>query len=143
LGLLLFPIYFIPNVYSYTKHSLRSTLEASKNTFYRFKNNSKVNWRNIIQKYNRALFIRLNKESKQVSDNVRCLIIDDTYFEKSTYKTEHVGKIWSHVKQPNMAKWHLLASTNTKLGILKAYETTIINFIIKHTQLVPNSLRKE
>jgi hypothetical protein len=28
----------------------------------------------------------------------KCLIIDDTDFEKSTYRAEHVGKIWSHVK---------------------------------------------
>lgn len=102
LGLLLFPIYSISNVHSYTKHSLRATLEASKNTFYRFKNNDKINWRTITQKCNRALFNRLNKYPKQDSDNVRCLIIDDTDFEKSTYKTEHVGKIWSHVKH----SWH-------------------------------------
>ena len=31
-------------------------------------------------------------------DLEKCLIIDDTDFEKATYKTEHVGKIWSHVK---------------------------------------------
>ena len=38
LGLLLFPLYSINNVYSYSKYALSSTFEAKKNTFYSFKN---------------------------------------------------------------------------------------------------------
>ncbi len=98
LGLLLFPLYSIPNVYSYCNHSLGKSLEARKNTFYRFKNDFRINWRSIVRSCNRALFKQIEGAVPQNGGLVKCLIIDDTDFEKSTYRTEHVGKIWSHVK---------------------------------------------
>ncbi|QZT38340.1 transposase [Halosquirtibacter xylanolyticus] len=99
LGLLLFPIFSIPNIYSYSKHYLSEMLEAQKNTFYRFKNNSQIDWRTIVSSCNNKLFgqIAKNSHSHDCNQAERCLIIDDTDFEKSTYKTEHVSKIWSHV----------------------------------------------
>lgn len=97
LGLLLFPLHSIANVYSYCKHPFSSTLEAKKNTFYRFKNDSDINWRSIVSRCNRALFRELPASTSQ-GNPPKCLIIDDTDFEKSTYRTEHVSKIWSHVK---------------------------------------------
>lgn len=98
LGLLLFPLFSIPNVYSCCRHSLGNTLEARKNTFYRFKNDFRINWRSIVGSCNRALFKQIKEPGPRQEDLVKCLIIDDTDFEKSTYKTEHIGKIWSHVK---------------------------------------------
>jgi len=98
LGLLLFPIYSIPNVYNYSRHRLHKTLEAHKNTFYRFKNDCRINWRSVVSKCNKALFAQIEEASNECDETVRCLIIDDTDFEKSTYKTEHISKIWSHVK---------------------------------------------
>jgi len=59
LGLLLFPHHSLANVYSYSKHPLSSTLEAKKNTFYRFKNDTNINWRSIVSSYNFALFKEL------------------------------------------------------------------------------------
>lgn len=98
LGLLLFPIYSISNVYNYSSHQLNKILEAQKNTFYRFKNNCFINWRSVVSKCNNALFAQIENGSNKNDGEIRCLIIDDTDFEKSTYKTEHISKIWSHVK---------------------------------------------
>jgi len=50
-----------------------------------------------VSKCNKQLFKQLKNKSIP-DDKERCLIIDDTDFEKNTYKTEHVGKIWSHVR---------------------------------------------
>ena len=97
LGLLLFPVYSIKNVHGYCRHSLKRTLEARKNTFYRFKNDYQVNWRSILKACNRVLFNQTNRINDKNS-HTKCLIIDDTDFEKATYRTEHIGKIWSHVK---------------------------------------------
>ncbi len=102
LGLLLFPIYSIPNVYSYSSHYLRKTFEAQKNTFYRFKNDCRINWRSVVSKCNKALFAQIERSSSVQQGAARCLIIDDTDFEKSTYKTEHISKIWSHVKHSRL-----------------------------------------
>ena len=95
LGLLLFPLNSISNVYSYTQHPLSNMLEAGKNTFYRLKNDSRIDWRSIVSRCNKLLFKQIPDAE---NDRPKCLIIDDTDFEKSTYKTEHAGKIWSHVK---------------------------------------------
>ena len=98
LGLLLFPVFSIKNVHGYCKHALVTLLEAKKNTFYRFKNDCLVNWRGLVQSCNKMLFKRVSEFDNSRSTGSKCLIIDDTDFEKATYKTEHVSKIWSHVK---------------------------------------------
>ncbi len=98
LALLLFPLYSLSNVYRYTKHPLSRSIEASKNTFYRLKNDSNINWRSLLTKCNIKLLKRTTSTSATNKEFNKCLIIDDTDFEKSTYKTEHIGKIWSHVK---------------------------------------------
>lgn len=102
LGLLLFPIYSISNVYSYSSHQLSKTIEAHKNTFYRFKNDSHINWRSVVSKCNKVLFAKIKGDSGNIDTSIKCLILDDTDFEKSTYKTEHISKIWSHVKHSRL-----------------------------------------
>lgn len=98
LALLLFPLYSLANVYKYTKHPLSQSIEASKNTFYRLKNDCCINWRNLLSKCNSKLFKHTKYLVSGKDGTEKCLILDDTDLEKSTYKTEHVGKIWSHVK---------------------------------------------
>ncbi len=98
LAMLLFPLYSLSNVYRYTKHPLSQSIEASKNTFYRLKNDYNINWRNLLSKCNNKLLKHTESSVSANNAQEKCLIIDDTDFEKSTYKTEHVGKIWSHVK---------------------------------------------
>ena len=96
LSMLIFPIYSISNVYSYTTSALSKDIEAKKNTLYRFKNDNKINWRSIVNVCNKILFKQIDDMPKK--QGTSCLIIDDTDFEKTTYKTEHISKIWSHVK---------------------------------------------
>ena len=98
LGLLLFPIYSISNVYGYSNSHLSKAIEAHKNTFYRFKNDFRINWRSVVSKCNKVLFDKIKIGAERNDNTVKCLVLDDTDFEKSTYKTEHISKIWSHVK---------------------------------------------
>ena len=102
LGLLLFPLFSIDNVYSYQTHSLRKIIEAGKNTFYRLKNNPQIDWRSIVNKSNKALLKQKEKHFASSTDAPKCIIIDDSDFEKSSYLTEHVGRIWSHVKHKSI-----------------------------------------
>lgn len=102
LVLLLFPIYSISNVYGYSNSQLSKTIEAHKNTFYRFKNDFRINWRSVVSRCNKALFDKIKGGAAHTSTFVRCLVLDDTDFEKSTYKTEHISKIWSHVKHRHL-----------------------------------------
>jgi len=102
LGLLLFPLFSVNNVYTYQTSALKKFFEASKNTFYRFKNNPLINWRSVVAKSNKALFRHKDRHFQVDTDNPKCLIIDDTDFEKTSFMTEHAGKIWSHVKHKSV-----------------------------------------
>ena len=55
LAMLLFSLHSLPNVHKYIKHSVSKHIDASKNTFYRLKNNTQVNWRGLVKKCNRKL----------------------------------------------------------------------------------------
>ena len=97
LCLMLFPIFQLKSVRSYLDSSLNGFFEASKNTFYRLKNDHQIDWRHILNLVNRRLFkqIKLHGDCSE-PDSPRCLIVDDTDFKKTSHKTEHVSCIWSH-----------------------------------------------
>lgn len=97
LCLLLFPVFSIKNVWSYLDGPLNDFFEAKKNTLYRLKNDHQIDWRHILNLINRRLFKQIIMHGDCVEPkSPRCLIVDDTDFEKTSYKTEHVSRIWSH-----------------------------------------------
>lgn len=100
-ALLLFPLLRIANVYSYRLHVFSEKFEAKKNTFYRFKNDVFINWRNLHSNCNKQIFKKIESRAT-IESRPKCLIVDDTDFEKQTYKTEHVGRIWSHVSMKSI-----------------------------------------
>jgi hypothetical protein len=97
LCLMMFPVFQVKNVYSYLDSTLNEFFEARKNTLYRLKNDSMVNWRHIVNLVNNRLFKTVATKADTLPDGPRCLILDDTDFVKTSYRTEHVGFIWSHV----------------------------------------------
>ena len=46
--MLIYPLFCLSNVYQYSGSRYKGLLEASKNTFYRFKNSSEISWRTIL-----------------------------------------------------------------------------------------------
>jgi hypothetical protein len=97
LCLMMFPVFQVKNVYRYLDSTLNEFFEARKNTLYRLKNDSMVNWRHIVNLVNKCLFKTIAANTVTHSDCPSCLILDDTDFVKTSYRTEHVGFIWSHV----------------------------------------------
>jgi hypothetical protein len=114
LGLLLLPLFSIDNVYSYQTHYLRKLIEAGKNTFYRLKNNPLVDWRSIVNKSNRSLLKQKEKHFSTDSGSPKCLIVDDSDFRKTSYLTEHVGKI----KYLSKLIHQNFASNNSQISII-------------------------
>jgi len=97
LCLLLFPVFQLRSVRGYLDSSLSQFFEASKNTLYRLKNDQHIPWRHILTLVNRRLFKQILLRGDGVQPgSPRCLIVDDTDFAKTSYKTEHVSRIWSH-----------------------------------------------
>ena len=96
LCLMLFPVFQVKNVKGYLDSTLANFFEARKNTFYRLKNDANINWRHIVDLVNKRLFRQIEQCANENTGNPRCLILDDTDLIKTSYRTEHVGMIWSH-----------------------------------------------
>jgi hypothetical protein len=56
LCLMMFPVFRVKNIYNYLDSTLNEFFEARKNTLYRLKNDSMVNWRHIVNLVNKRLF---------------------------------------------------------------------------------------
>jgi len=95
--LLLFPLFSVKNTNNLLKSKLGSYLNSKKDVYYRFKNNSFINWRSLLNIINKRLFKKISENCTSYNTLPRCLIVDDTDFRKSGFRIEHMGKIWSHV----------------------------------------------
>lgn len=97
LGMLLMPLFSIKNVSGYLHSTLQEYLQAGKDTLYRFKNESSISWRKIVEQINHRIIKRIEQSGTQDDDLPRCLILDDTDMKKTGKGIEHVSRIWSHV----------------------------------------------
>ena len=93
----LFPFFSIKNAANYSSSALGRMFVCYKNMFYRFMNDGNVNWRCIIYSVFRQLYSRVKRRTTLKSD-IRCVIIDDTDFPKTGFKTEKIGKVFSHTQ---------------------------------------------
>ena len=94
--MLLYPLFCLKNVYQYSNSNYKGLLEASKNTFYRFKNNSLIPWRSILYRVVGKLNNQIREQGTEDNESAKCLIIDDTDLPKTGKRIEHAGMIWSH-----------------------------------------------
>lgn len=71
--------------------------DAAKDTYYRLKNDSRVDWRMVMFLFvNRFLYL-VNNATTEPSDEPRCLIIDDTSCFKRGKSIEGISKVFDHV----------------------------------------------
>lgn len=95
--LVLFPFFSIKNAANYSSSALGRMFVCHKDMFYRFMNDGNVNWRRIICSVFRQLYSRVKRRTALKSD-IRCVIIDDTDLPKTGFKTEKIGKVFSHTQ---------------------------------------------
>lgn len=108
LFLLLFPLFSVKNVKSYLDSSLKHYLEAEKDTLYRFKNDSFINWRGILWSIVQRLVLLMEEKGASDTASPKCLIVDDSDLPKTGLKIEHVSKIFSHVLHRRLLGFKLL-----------------------------------
>ena len=97
LCLLLQPLFALKNVRQYVGSELQLHINAGKDTLYRFKNNSKNEWRKLSYKLNRIIYNKITESGTADNTSPRCLIIDDSDLPKKGKLIEHISRIWSHV----------------------------------------------
>ncbi len=93
--LVLFPFFPIKN--NYSSSTLGKMFVCHKDMFYRFMNDGNVNWRSIIYSAFRQLYSRVKRRTT-LKSGIRCVIIDDTDLLKTGFRTEKIGKVFSHIQ---------------------------------------------
>ena len=95
--LVLFPFFLIRNAVNYSSSALGKVFICHQDMFYRFTNDGKVNWRGIIYSVYRQLYSRVSRKTAS-KPGFRCVIIDDTDLPKTGFRTEKIGKVFSHIQ---------------------------------------------
>lgn len=100
LTLLLLPFHAVSSIRALFVSGTEKLTDAEKDVYYRFKNRSNIDWRNLLSRITKR-YDNLTKEKGDSSTNERpkCFIADDTTLEKTGKKIEYIGRVYNHVKQ--------------------------------------------
>ena len=94
--LLLFPFFMVRNSFQYSHSGLSKLFSCRKDMFYRFLEQDHIDWRKLVYRMSLRLLRRTGARSDS-EGSLQCLIIDDTDLPKTGFKTELIGRIYSHV----------------------------------------------
>lgn len=92
--LLILPFIGLSNIHQATDRDIK----AKKDVFYRLKNNPIIDWRSIIWIFS-LKFVNLIKAKTTQNTGVKCLIIDDSFLEKTGKYIEKISRVWDHVSR--------------------------------------------
>lgn len=96
--LILFPFFDIQDASHYYESALFKYIRCGKDIFYRFINDSMIDWRKFAYSLNMQLIRKVEKQSNiDIESAPRCIIVDDTDLSKTGRHFEFIGKIFSHV----------------------------------------------
>ena len=82
---------------------------GQKDVYYRALSNQKINWRSILLLFVKR-YLHLDSKFTQASDDIKCLIFDDTEIRKTGKAIEGISKIHSHVTQSFVFGYKLLVA---------------------------------
>lgn len=111
---LCYPFFSIKDPSHYADSALGKIYSCGKDMFYRLQNNGNINWRNIFYRINKQILKEIsdNTEVKE-SDNVVCLVVDDSDLPKSGMHLEDIGKIYSHTQHKSILGHKFLSLLRT------------------------------
>ena len=70
--------------------------DAAKDTYYRLKGDPRIDWRMVMFLFVNRFLSFINQAGSAVSDEIRCLIIDDTSCFKRGKCIEGISKVFDH-----------------------------------------------
>lgn len=95
------------SVHSMLNGYVQRHIQASKDTFYRLKNNPSICWRLILWLF-AAKFKKLTSDNETNQSHIRCMVFDDTVIEKTGRFIEKASRVWNHVSQSYSLGFKLL-----------------------------------
>lgn len=96
------------SVHSLLHSNLSRHIEPRKDTFYRFKNLTVIDWRGILWFFAKK-FIQISRR-QGVGQGPRCLIFDDSVLQKKGKFIERISRVWDHVTGGCVLGYKLLAA---------------------------------
>ena len=113
-----------------TESEKKNENNAKKDTYYRFINNEKNNWRKIQSLYVETFTTVVNENVVTDSEKKlmlpKCLIVDDSVLPKTGEKIEHIGKVHDHTTQK-----HILGYKYLCLGLYDGKSFIPIDFTLQ------------
>jgi len=99
LVLVLSPFFSVSSVRALYKSGLKALNTMQKDTFYRLKNNSKIDWRQNLYSFAKRFtkIVASNSNTTEDRSGVKCLIVDDSLLSKVGEKIEFLGRVYDHV----------------------------------------------
>lgn len=105
--LLLLPFAGISSVRALYYSGLAWMSDAGKDSYYRLKNEEMVNWRKILGLVVRR-FKAIVSEKGDAHEGTPCMVLDDTFLEKTSSSTEGVSRVFDHVSKTYVLGYKLL-----------------------------------
>lgn len=85
------------NIQQFMSSGFSQDILCKKDVFYEFLKNPKIDWRNILQLFNKQFQkIVEEKGDNTQTDSPNCLILDDTQIDKTGNTIEFIGKVYDH-----------------------------------------------
>jgi hypothetical protein len=99
LVLVLSPFFSVSSVRALYKSGLKALNRMQKDTFYRLKNNSKIDWRQNLYSFAKRFnkIVTSSSNTTEESPEIKCLIVDDSLLSKVGEKIEFLGRVYDHV----------------------------------------------
>lgn len=142
IALIILPFVGAASVFALFKSGLNNAESGQKDVYYEMKNNSKINWRNLLLAMGKHFQYLVNqgkeevlKTSKKIS-KIKAIIFDDSSLEKTGTHIEGVGYIHDHVKNTFKLGFKLLVC-----GFWDGVSFIPIDFSL-HKEKRDNSLHK-
>lgn len=85
-----------------------STIKAKKDSYYRFFNDSNINWRKILYLINKSYNKVIRKNYHNTNKDLKVFVIDDSDIPKTGRKIEFIGKVFSHVHRKSILGFKVL-----------------------------------
>lgn len=97
--LFVIPFIGLKNIHQLFNSGNKDSLKFDDNSYYRFLNNSNINWRGILYNFTSQFIKQTEKYSVDKTDGLtpKCFIVDDTQFNKTGKMIECIGKVFDHV----------------------------------------------
>ena len=107
--MLSFPFLNESSILSFTKSSWNKFAGFGKDSYYRLKNNPKINWRKFLFAVLKCSLTTISERKTDSKEKgIKAFIFDDTPIQKRGFTIEGVSRVWNHVIQKSNLGYQLL-----------------------------------